>query len=49
MEESKDIFDIFNDDSAEQYELLKSKRIALNAKVKECLTLRKVIQNYSIY
>jgi hypothetical protein len=34
MEETtKDLFDIFNDDSAEQFEFLKNKRIALNAKV----------------
>lgn len=49
MEESKDIFDIFNDESVEQYEFLKSKRIALNAKVISIYNIRKVIQNYLIY
>jgi hypothetical protein len=33
VEETKDLFDIFNDDKADDLEFLKSKKIALNAKV----------------
>jgi hypothetical protein len=33
IEETKDLFDIFNDDKADQLEFLKTKKLALNAKV----------------
>ena len=33
LEETKDLFDIFNDEKLTQYEFLKSKRVLINAKV----------------